>query len=100
VKQEVGTTTNKFKIFADGRAMKKEEFATQIVGILGDFATANQYSVESLKEQWKRKHFLIKTLEDKLATTETTAIDQENTGIGIARETDQKEIEWLKSNLE
>jgi hypothetical protein len=29
--------------------MKKEEFATQIAGTLGAFATANQYSVESLK---------------------------------------------------
>jgi uncharacterized Rmd1/YagE family protein len=75
VKQEVGTTTNKFKILADGRSMKKEEFATQIAGTLEAFATANQYSLESLKEQLKRKHRLIKTLEDKLATTETTDID-------------------------
>jgi len=35
--QEVGTTTKKFKILADGRAMKKVEFATQIAGTLGIF---------------------------------------------------------------
>jgi L-lactate utilization protein LutB len=52
--------------------MKKEEFATQIAGTLGDFSTANQYYVESLKEQLKRKNHLIKTLEDKLATTEAS----------------------------
>jgi hypothetical protein len=51
--QEAGKVAKTFKILADGRAMKKEEFATQIVGMLGDFATANQYSVESLKEQLK-----------------------------------------------
>jgi hypothetical protein len=98
--QEAGTVAKKFKILADGRAMKKEEFATQIAGTLGAFATANQYSVESLKEQLKRKNRLIKTLEAKLATTEAAARDQANTGIEQARATDQKEIERLKSDLE
>ena len=28
--------------------MKKEEFATQIAGTLGDFSIANQYSVETI----------------------------------------------------
>jgi hypothetical protein len=39
--QEAGTTTKKFKILVDGRAMKKEEFATQIAGTLGAFSIAN-----------------------------------------------------------
>jgi hypothetical protein len=39
----------KFKILSDGRAMEKDEFATQIAGTLGAYATTNQYSVESLK---------------------------------------------------
>ena len=47
--QEANMTTKKFKILDDGRAMKKEEFATQIAGMLGAFSTTNQYSVESLK---------------------------------------------------
>jgi hypothetical protein len=98
--QEAGTKAKKFKILDDGRAMKKEEFATQIAGTLGDFSTTNQYSVESLKEQLKQKNRLIKTLEDKLATAEATARDQVNTGIELAREIDQKEIERLKSDLE
>jgi hypothetical protein len=38
--QEAGTVAKKFKILADGRAMKKEEFATQIAGTLGAFATS------------------------------------------------------------
>jgi len=33
--QEAGMTSKKFKILADGRAMKKEEFATQIARTLG-----------------------------------------------------------------
>jgi hypothetical protein len=43
---------------------------------------------------------LIKTLEDKLTTAEAAARDQANTGIELARETNQKEIERLKYDLE
>jgi hypothetical protein len=53
--QEAGKVAKKFKILADGRAIKKEEFSTQIAGTLGDFSTTNKYYVESLKEQLKRK---------------------------------------------
>jgi hypothetical protein len=98
--QEAGIVSKKFKILTDGRAMKKEEFATQIAGPLGAFAIANQYSVGTLKDQLKRKIHLIKTLEAKLATAEATAKDQANTGIEQARVADQKEIEWLKADLE
>jgi len=73
---------------------------TQIVGTLGAFTTANQYSVGTLKDQLKRKNHLIKTLEAKLATTEATAIDQANTGLEQTRAADQKEIERLKADLE
>jgi hypothetical protein len=45
--------SKKFKILTHGRAMKKEEFATQIAGTLGAFATANQYSSGTLKDQLK-----------------------------------------------
>jgi DNA repair exonuclease SbcCD ATPase subunit len=104
VKQEIyreaGTVAKKFKILADGKAMKKEEFATQIAGTLGAFATANQFSVGSLKEQLNRKNRLIRTLEAKLATTEENARDQVNTGLEQARAADQKEIERLRSDLE
>jgi hypothetical protein len=98
--QEAGTTTKKFKILADGRAMKKEEFATQIAGTLGAFASANQYFVGFLKEQLKRKNCLISKLEAKLATTEANARDQVNTGLEQARVADQKKIEQLRSDLE
>ena len=98
--QEVGTVSKKFKILTDGRAMKKEEFANQIERTLGAFATANQFSVGTLKDQLKRKNHLIKTLEAKLATVEAAAKDQANIGIEQARVADQKEIERLKSDLE
>jgi hypothetical protein len=97
--QEACKVAKKFKILADGKDMKKQEFATQIVGTLGDFSIANQYYVESLKYQLKRKNHLIKTLEAKMATTEATTRDQANSGIEQARAADEKEIEWLKTDL-
>jgi hypothetical protein len=73
--QEEGKVAMKFKILADGKDMKKQEFSNQIVGTLGAFAIANQYSVESLKDQLKRKNHLIKTLEAKLAIAEAASRD-------------------------
>jgi hypothetical protein len=67
---------------------------------LGAFATANQYSVGSLKEQITRKNHLIRTLEAKLVIVEATVRDQVNTGLELVRAVDQKEIERLKSDLE
>jgi hypothetical protein len=51
--QEAGTVSKKYKILTDGKDMKKVEFATQITGTLGAFATMNQYSVRALKDQLK-----------------------------------------------
>jgi hypothetical protein len=97
--QEAGTVSKTFKILTDGRTMKKEEFAMQIEGTVGAFATANQYSFQTLKDKLKRKNHLIKTLEVKLATTEATAKDQANTTLEQAIIDDQKEIEHLKVDL-
>jgi len=104
VKQEIyweaSIIAKKFKILANGKAMKKEEFATQIAGMLGAFASTNQYSVGSLKEQLKQKNCLISKLEAKLATIEENARDQVNKGLEQARAADQKIIEQLRSDLE
>jgi hypothetical protein len=47
--QREGIVTKKFKITIDGKAVKEEEFAEEIVGTLGAYAMANQYSVGTLK---------------------------------------------------
>jgi len=98
--QEAGSTAKKFKVLTDGKDKNKEEFATEIDGTLGAFATTNQFSVGVLKNHLKWKNCLIKTLEAKLATVEEVAQDQVNTWIEQARMADKKEIEWHKSKLE
>ena len=60
----------------------------------------NQFSVEVLKNQLKRKNHLIKTLKARLATTTEAAKDQASVGIEQARLADKSEIELLKTKLE
>jgi hypothetical protein len=67
---------------------------------LGAFATVNQYSVGTLKDQLKGKNRLIKTLEAKLSTAEVVAKDQASATLERARIKDQKEIKRLKVDLE
>jgi hypothetical protein len=90
----------KFKIMTDGKAMKEEEFADEIAGTLGAYATTNQYSVETLKAQLKRKNHLISKLEAKVAIAEENARDEVRKSFEQAQITDLKEIEKLISYLE
>jgi hypothetical protein len=51
--QKEGVVAKKFKIMTDGKAAKEEKFVEEIVGMLGAYATTNQYSVGTLKTQLK-----------------------------------------------
>jgi hypothetical protein len=61
--QEGESTAKRFKVMTDGRNKKRDEFSTEIAGMLGAYATTNQVSVAALKNQLKAKNRLIKTLE-------------------------------------
>jgi hypothetical protein len=98
--QREGVVAKKFKIMTDGKAVKEEEFADEIAGTLGAYATANQYSVGTLKAQLKRKNLLISKLEAKVATAEANARDEVSKSLEQARIADLQEIEKLRSDLE
>jgi hypothetical protein len=100
VYQEGKTTAKKFKVMADGRNKKKEEFATEIAGTLGAYATANIYTVEMLKEQLLAKNRLIKTLEARLDSATVNARSLASEEMKLAQLADKKEIEYLKTKLE
>jgi hypothetical protein len=51
--QKEGIMDKKFKIMTDGKDAKEGEFAEEIVGTLGAYATTNQYSVGTLTAQLK-----------------------------------------------
>ena len=60
--QKAGATAKKYRILTDGEALEEEEFADEIAGTLGAYATTNQYSVGTLKERLKQKDLLISKL--------------------------------------
>jgi hypothetical protein len=84
----------------DGRNKKRDEFATEIAGTLGAYATTNQVSVAALKNQLKAKNQLIKTLEARIASAAEDAKSQVSGAIELAQLVDRKEIEFLKTKLE
>jgi hypothetical protein len=53
--QEEGSTVKKFKVMTDGKNKKSDEFATEIAGTLGAYASANQFSVGMLKISSKKE---------------------------------------------
>jgi len=52
--QRAGAAAKKYKILTNGEALEEEEFVDEIVGILGAYATTNQYSVGTLKGRLKQ----------------------------------------------
>jgi hypothetical protein len=51
--QEGDQQAKKYKVLTDGKDKKNEQFATEIDGTLGAYATAKQFSVGVLKNQLK-----------------------------------------------
>ena len=98
--QEGESTAKKFKVMTDGKNKKNEQFATEIAGMLGAYASANQFSVRILKNQLHRKNRLIKTLEARLASATENTKGQVSAEIELARLDDKNEIEVLKTKLE
>jgi hypothetical protein len=98
--QEGKSTVKKFKVMTDGMNKRKDEFATEIAGTLGAYATTNQFSVASLKNQLKEKNRLIKTLETRIASAAEDAKHQTSGEIELAQLADKKEIEVLNTKLE
>ena len=84
----------------DGKNKKNEQFSMENVGILGPYASSNQFSVRLMKNQLKRKNRLIKTLEARVASATENAKGQVSREIELARLADKNEIEVLKAKLE
>jgi hypothetical protein len=67
---------------------------------LGAYATKNQYSVGTLKQQLNKRKLLINKLQAQITIVEVTTKNEVNKYFEQARSTDQQEIKQLKSNLE
>jgi hypothetical protein len=54
----------------DGQNRDDSEFAKEVAGSLGAFSTANQWSIENLVDQLKKRKLLVGKLQDQIITTE------------------------------
>jgi hypothetical protein len=70
---QAGTVAKKFKILTDDKDLEEEEFTDEIAGMLGAYATTNQYSVGTLRSRLKHKDRLISELQSRLSESETNA---------------------------
>jgi hypothetical protein len=68
--QKEGVTVKKHRVLLDGQNLEEEDFATEVAGSLGAFATTNLFSVDSLKEKLKQKNLMIIHLQNQIRTTE------------------------------
>jgi type II secretory pathway component PulC len=98
--QRDGATVKKNRVLLDGQALEEEDFATDVVGSLGDFATTNQFSVSNLKEKLKKKHLLVSQLHEKLKTIEQEVRSDMNKCFEQIIFFDVQEILQLKSSLD
>jgi hypothetical protein len=60
-----------------------------VAGLLGDFATKNQYSVGNLKEQLKKKDLMISQLQNQVHTMEKNVRSDMNKGFQQIRACDR-----------
>jgi chromosome segregation ATPase len=82
------------------KGLEEENFVDEIAGTLGAYATANQYSVGTLRSRLKHKDRLINKLQSRLSESEMNARNEAYKELKQAREVNRQEIEKLKTNLE
>ena len=59
----------KHNIIVDGQNIEEGDFATEIVGTMGAFATTNLYSVGNLRTRLQQKDQMIAQLQSQLKET-------------------------------
>ena len=84
----------------DGENLEEEDFATEVAGSLGAFATTNLFSVDNLKARLKQRNQMITQLQSQIRNTKKNIRDEINNGMEQARATGKQEIQLLKSILD
>ena len=54
-----GTMVKKHRVLVDGKNLEEEDFTTKVASSMGALATANLFSVDSLKTRMKQKKQII-----------------------------------------
>jgi hypothetical protein len=79
----------------DGNDCDDSEFMKEVVGSLGAFATANQWSVENLAKQLRQKNLLVGQLQDQMLAMEQTMKNNMNQYFEHIRAYDIHQIQQL-----
>ena len=87
-----GVIVKRHKVLFDGQTLEEEDFTTDVVGSLGYFAMANQFSVGNLKELLKQKDLLINQLKNQVKTVEKNVRSDINKSFKKIRVCDTQEI--------
>jgi len=62
--QKDGATVKRHRVLYDGQALDETEFAMEMDGSLGYFATTNPCSVGNLAKKLKQSNLLVRQLQD------------------------------------
>lgn len=84
----------------DGNNRDDPEFAKEVAGSLGAFATAIQWSVDNLAEQLQQKCLLVEHLQSQIHAMEHTIRNRMSQDFEQIRAHDRQQIQQLQANLE
>jgi len=98
--QKDGVVTKRKILVYDGKEHDDLEFVKEVTGSLGDFSTANQWSVENLTGQLRHKCILVEKLQNEIHSTEQIVRSRMNEEIKEIRSSYQHQIKQLQDNLE
>jgi ribosome-binding protein aMBF1 (putative translation factor) len=84
----------------DGHNRDDTNFAKEVAGSLGTFATTNQWSVENLAEKLQHKSMLVEKLQNKIHTIEQTVQNRMSRYFEQIRAYDKQQIQQLQSNFD
>jgi hypothetical protein len=79
----------KHRVLLDGQNLEDEDFATKVLGSLGDFAIANLFSVDNLEERLRRRNHLLSQLQNQMRNIEKNVREEVNKGLEWTRASDK-----------
>jgi ribosomal protein S19 len=97
--KEGGIVKRKIMVY-NGQNRDDSEFAREMVGSLGAFATTNQWSVENLAEQLKQRNLLVEKIQNKIHKIEQTFQNRMIRDFEQIRAYDKQQIQQLQANFD
>jgi hypothetical protein len=84
----------------DGEDQDDPKFAKEVANSLGDFATANQWSMDNLTKQMQHNCLLVEQLQNEIHSTKQTVRNRMNQEIEKIRASHQYQMKQLHDSIE